>query len=138
MRPRVGWTVAIAVCLVRRIAGQSAFGGTFEVEELASQGYVVVGSDHAGFSDTKPFPDGYDFRPDTLGEPPPAATFKETVYGSLSHLEHDVFPTWLADAKFVLDRVEELDGTPGPSFRRLDLTRIGMFGWSFGGATSVQ
>src|SRR5581483_8409330 len=47
--------------------------------------------------------------------------------------------TWVADASYVLDKTAELDKTPGQIFfKRLDLNRIGMFDWSFGGATSIQ
>ena len=49
------------------------------------------------------------------------------------------FPFGLADAKFVLDQVEKLDAVPGGRFRgRLDLSRIGMLGFSYGGAMAVE
>jgi predicted dienelactone hydrolase len=54
-------------------------------------------------------------------------------------LNQDVFPTWTSDASYVLDQLEKLDKTPGQIlYKRLDMSRIGMLGWSFGGATAVQ
>ncbi len=129
---------AFPVLLYEPGGGNARFGGTFEAEQLASHGYVVVGSDHAGFSDTRRFPDGYEFHADTMTQPPPAATPQEAVRTIQEWLSRNVFPTWTADAKFVLDQLPHLNEAPGPLQHRLDLSRIGMFGWSFGGATSVE
>src|SRR5690606_39011641 len=41
--------------------GWSRFSATFQMEELASHGYVVMSVDHTGFSQTSKFPDGYVF-----------------------------------------------------------------------------
>lgn len=38
----------------------------------------------------------------------------------------------------MLDQIEALDKAPGPFRGRLDLDRIGMLGWSFGGATALE
>jgi dienelactone hydrolase len=119
--------------------GTARFIGTFEAEQLASQGYVIVSADHPGFSETILFPDGYHFKADMLLAPKETGMLRDDALKSWDWLEKDVFPTWTADASYVLDKVEELDRTPGQLFqKRLDLSRIGMMGWSFGGATSVQ
>jgi predicted dienelactone hydrolase len=69
----------------------------------------------------------------------PTGKLEDDALKSFAWLRKDVFPTWTADASFTLDRIEELNRTPGQRFyRRLDLSRIAMLGWSFGGATSVQ
>jgi dienelactone hydrolase len=119
--------------------GTQRFIGTFETEELASQGYVVVAADHPGFSDTVRFPDGTRFQPDQHLRPEEKGDFRDDVKKNWDWLNDEVFPTWTADAAFTLDKIEELNKTAGQVFfRRLDLARIGMFGWSFGGATSVE
>jgi len=119
--------------------GTARFIGTFVTEQLASAGYVVVSADHAGFSDTVLYPDGYRFQADTFLMPKPAGTLRDDALKSWDWLEKDVFPTWISDVKYVLNKIEELDQTPGQLYyKRLDLSRIGMFGWSFGGATAVQ
>jgi predicted dienelactone hydrolase len=119
--------------------GMARFTATFVTEQLASHGYVVVSCDHAGFGPAVLFPDGFQFKADTLLAPEPTGKLEDDALKSFAWLRKDVFPTWTADASFTLDRIEELNRTPGQRFyRRLDLSRIAMLGWSFGGATSVQ
>ena len=50
-----------------------------------------------------------------------------------------MFPLWVGDAIYTLDNIERLNAEDKGRFAgRLDLDRIGAFGWSFGGATSIQ
>lgn len=128
------------VLLYNHGGGWSRFTATFQVEQLVSLGYVVVGVDHLGFNQSKSLANGYAFKGDTLGFPAtgPRPT-REAVAASLSHLEQVLFPMWVADAQFALDQVERLDrDATSPLRGRLDLARIGAFGWSFGGATAVD
>jgi predicted dienelactone hydrolase len=119
--------------------GTQRFIGTFETEELASHGYVVVSTDHPGFSETVLFPDGVPFKADQHLAPAETGDFREDVKKSWDWLNGEVFPTWIADATYTLDKIEDLNKTSGQIFyHQLDLSRIGMFGWSFGGATSVE
>jgi dienelactone hydrolase len=119
--------------------GEARFCGTFLAEQLASRGYVVFSADHPGFSETVQFPDGRRFAADSLLMPPPRGGIREVTMAVYEWLDKDVFPTWTADAAFTLDKIADLDAEPGQPFRgRLDLTRIGMVGWSFGGATAAQ
>ncbi|MGA2099226.1 MAG: hypothetical protein ABSH39_23315 [Candidatus Acidiferrum sp.] len=119
--------------------GTQRFVGTFENEQLASRGYVVVAADHPGFSETVQFPDGTRFAPDQHVRPEPKGDFRADVDKNWAWLNDEVFPTWTADASYTLDKIEELNKTAGQLFyHQLDLSKIGMFGWSFGGATSVE
>jgi predicted dienelactone hydrolase len=120
--------------------GAPRFMGTFEAEQLASHGYVVVAADHAGFSPTETFPDGYRFKADQHLPPPLTSDLTQDYVNKVdAWLGNEVFPTWIADASYTLDKIEEMERTPGQLFyNRLDLQRIGMMGWSFGGATSIQ
>ncbi|MFD8542487.1 alpha/beta hydrolase family protein [Streptomyces sp. NPDC059649] len=102
---------------------------TVMVQELASQGYVVVTVDHTYDAFTE-FPDGRVLAPD---EDP----------------QHSMGPAdFAADIRFVLDCVEDLaagrnpdaDGWPLPKglTGALDPRRIGMFGWSKGGTATAR
>jgi predicted dienelactone hydrolase len=114
--------------------GTARFTATFLAEQLASRGYVIVSADHPGFSETVLFPDGHPFQADTRLAPKETGRFRDDVLKNWDWLNQDVFPTWTADASYTLDKVAELDRMPGQLFyKRLDLSRIGMVGWSFGG-----
>lgn len=117
--------------------GWTRFTSTFTTEELASHGYVVVSVGHNGFNRTQFLPDGASVAPDTLTFPEPTGDILADALGSWDYLDDHHFPEWVADARFVLDRLETLNGS-GPFAEQLDLDRIGMYGWSFGGATSIE
>ena len=128
------------VLLYNHGGGWSRFTATFEFEELASRGYVIVSVDHLGFDQSTSMSDGYTFKGDTLGFPVPTnVDLRQDALASWDYLEQVLFPMWIADALFALDRVELLDRDgASPLKGRLDLGRIGAFGWSFGGAAAVD
>jgi predicted dienelactone hydrolase len=96
---------------------------TGKAEDLASWGYVVVGLDHR---DTflSVLPDG------TLlhGQ----SKFTNTLNGV------PLIEDRLRDEQFVLDELQSLNANDPRLGGRLDLDKIGAFGWSLGGATAAQ
>jgi len=100
---------------------------TFQIEQLVSHGYIVVGIDHTYSSTVSVFPDGR------------VAPLMTLDIQSIADLDN-ANKQWVEDAKFVLDQVEQLAvNDPDQRFTdRIDMERVGMFGHSFGGATSVQ
>jgi predicted dienelactone hydrolase len=102
-------------------------------EDLASHGYVVVGFDAPYRSWVVVYPDGRviprsnENHLDLVGGPQADALAERLALG------------WAADCRFVLDRLEQLNkaDSNGPLQGRLDLQRVGMFGHSLGGATSL-
>ncbi|MEU1377867.1 hypothetical protein ABZ442_30080 [Streptomyces triculaminicus] len=109
--------------------------GTVLAEELAGRGHLVVAVDHTHEAVAVEFPDG---RVATVQDATEKATLRALV---------DVR---VADVRFVLDRLEVLNRGDDPGGDRraqplppglagcADLSRIGMFGHSIGGATAAQ
>jgi predicted dienelactone hydrolase len=101
---------------------------TIQAEHLASHGYVVVGIDHPYDASFAIFPDGHVICSQLL-------TAKADQPGKPS-LRKDGIDVRVADVRLVLDRLPsvvsgtQLDG-------RLDFTKVGVFGHSFGGATAL-
>ncbi len=98
--------------------------------ELASQGYVVVALWHPYSTAYTPYPDGRLVAVNEAGTP---------GFGESPAAEMDrVGAVWVADMRFVLDQLPQLNANDELLAGRLDMERIGAFGHSFGGATSVQ
>ncbi|WP_433922574.1 alpha/beta hydrolase family protein [Paenibacillus taichungensis] len=105
---------------------------TFQVEQLVSQGYIVVGINHTYSSLVSVFPDGRVAQFESEGK----EGFDQLQFNYMDKLNE----TWVKDAQFVLDQVEKLSANDanGRFNGHMDLDNIGMFGHSFGGATTVQ
>ncbi len=105
---------------------------TFQVEQLASHGYIVVGIEHAYSSVASVFPNQHVVKFDSEGK----IGYEQMKYSFMDKRNK----VWVEDAKFVLDQIEALsENDPGGMFTgRIDLEHVGMFGHSFGGATTVQ
>ncbi|WP_089607371.1 alpha/beta hydrolase family protein [Bacillus cereus] len=98
---------------------------TFQVEELASQGYIVLSIDHTFDAAATVFPGG------------------RTAYVQPINLTDEGdshIKLWEEDVSFVLNQIEKLNENDETGFftGRLDTSRIGMFGHSYGGATAAQ
>ncbi|MGW6567470.1 alpha/beta hydrolase family protein [Streptomyces sp. NPDC054975] len=107
--------------------GEARTMGTSLAEELASHGWIVVTVDHPGDASQVEFPSARptrpQVRPTVLLGPPDAEQFRTMI------------DTRLADLRFVLDRLEALEGPLG---RALDLGRVGIYGHSAGGTAAAQ
>ena len=114
------------------------WSATFVTEWLASHGYVVFSVEHFGFSQTVKYPDGSPFAADTLSLPKETGDGKRDALASWAFLDDPVFKIWEADARFALDQIEGLNRDSGRFHGRLDVAKIGAFGWSMGGALAVQ
>ncbi len=102
-------------------------------EDLASHGYVVVGFDSAYRTSLVVFPDGRVI-PEAPQNNPELASEKE-----LPTIGERLTEAAVADTKFLLDQLEQLNRSNGSPFAgRLDLARVGVFGHSLGGSTALQ
>jgi pimeloyl-ACP methyl ester carboxylesterase len=103
-------------------------------EDLASYGYVVVGIDAPYRTTVVVFPDGRVIQRTPDNNP-------ELVSGQdLIRRAGKLLTAWTADIGFVLDQLERLNAAdPSGKFTgRFDLSRVGVFGHSFGGAQAAQ
>jgi Platelet-activating factor acetylhydrolase, isoform II len=116
--------------------GNNRDSGSVLVEELVSRGYIVVTIDHTHEASQVEFPGG---RVEVSALPPPPYA-PEVVAKAVT--------VRVADTRFVLDKLAALNAghNPDAEHRRLprglrgamDLSRIGMFGHSLGGATAAE
>lgn len=115
------------------------------VEELVSQGFVVVTIDHPYDGEAVEFPDGTIALAQPLRQPKPA------LPNPLAHWDASVEPRLtvrVADVRFVLDALATLNVRRNPDAEHrpllahlagaVDLSRIGMFGHSLGAATTIE
>jgi predicted dienelactone hydrolase len=129
-----GWPVLI----YNHGGAWTRWSATFAAEWLASHGYTVFSVEHFGFNQTIKYPDGSRFVADTLSFPKETGDGKKDALASWAYLDDPVFKIWAADARFALDQIERLARESGPFQGRLDLGRIGAYGWSFGGALAIE
>jgi len=109
---------------------------TYQVEELASHGYIVIAPDHTFGAVASVFPDGtvaYN-NPQALptGTDIPDEDFQNTA---------DVLgQQWAGDLSFILDYLGNFEDNIGSGItsNRLDFDRIGAFGHSTGGGAVIQ
>ncbi|WP_260255661.1 esterase [Streptomyces sp. 840.1] len=100
------------------------------VDDLASHGYAVVTIDHTYEATEVEFPDGRLATMRIFDGAPPSDP------DAISALLRKVMAVRVADTRFVLDRLPELNRTRFGDV--LDLRRTGMFGHSAGGFTAAQ
>jgi predicted dienelactone hydrolase len=109
---------------------------TFQVEELASHGYVVAAPDHTYGAVATIFPDGeiafinHQALPSGMGLP-------EDEFLKAAYLLGD---QWAGDLSFILNNLE--NPQPGSKMEilagRLDFDRVGALGHSTGGGAAIQ
>jgi Platelet-activating factor acetylhydrolase, isoform II len=122
------------VVIMRAGGGALSADYTTVAEDLASYGYVVAGIDAPYRTSIVVLPDGRVITHPPQNDPdnwPPAQA---------DSLINRLLPMWIDDIEFVLSQLERLN-TANPSGRftgRLDMTRLAIFGHSFGGAQVLQ
>jgi predicted dienelactone hydrolase len=111
---------ALPVILFSHGLGGSREGYAYLGRHWASYGYVCVHIQHMGSDESV-----------WKGQAQPMESMKKAVADPQNALNRPL------DVHFVLDRLEKLQGEEGPLKGRMDLTRVGMAGHSFGAYTTM-
>lgn len=110
---------------------------TFQTEELASHGFVVVGIDHPYSSRVTAFPDGRIAHAVLV----PFLVFSSNaaLLTSIRYIERQL-SVRVEDVEFTVRELRRFDqhGSRDPFSGHLDLNRLGIVGYSFGGAVAAQ
>lgn len=99
-----------------QLANQAMF-----VQNAASAGFIVIGIQHTYYTPITLFSDG-------------------TVAGFSGGSEtiSTTQEVWTADQRFVLDKIEDLNNSDDFFKSRIDIEKMGSFGYSFGGSTAAE
>ncbi len=108
---------------------------TVTLEDLASRGYSVAAIWHTYSCDLTLFPDGRVIPASQAGSDPDGYTTDES---EITRVRNRVGDVWIADARFVLTYLSGAEVAQAPFAAGLDLSRVGMFGHSFGGTVALE
>lgn len=119
---------------------------TFQVEELVSHGYIVVGIDQPGAAASVVFPDGHQIAGLSVTN-----VMQPLIHQSLSPAEiapllngqampEGIIPYFAQDVSFSLDQLASINTVDpqGILTGKLDLQRVGAFGMSLGGMVGAE
>ena len=141
--PVMPFTEPFPVLLYSHGANSPIFTGTAQTEFLASHGYFVISVGHTDDGAMTRFSDGTRYQPDEHPEMPDEPDVmnrsQEETYNWQKENLQDMYDWHVRDLSFALDQLEVLNRSSGSLFyARVDMNRVGAFGWSRGGATSLQ
>jgi predicted dienelactone hydrolase len=110
---------------------------TFQAEELASHGFVVVAMDHPYGTNFTVFPDGRVVRTKLLQWLDPSS---DNALDESFRTIREQLRVRASDVLFIVDELKKMNehDPSGLLTGRLDTSRIGIFGHSFGGAVAAQ
>jgi predicted dienelactone hydrolase len=118
---------------------------TFQIEELVSQGFIVVGLDQPGIAPAVRFPDGRQIpgwsrdqiQPLIMQSVEPQSKVP-TIFGKA--LPDGIIPYFAQDASFTLDQLTQINkNDPNHILTgKLDLEHVGTFGISLGGMDAAE
>jgi len=103
------------------------------IEDIASHGYVVLGITSTYSAPVVRFPDG------RVAHHLAAASFPRGPSQAIQSAGNRMVKVWAADVRFAVDRLAQMNSDTNSRFHgHLDLSRVGVFGQSFGGAAAAE
>ena len=132
VRPHGRSETLIATGMFPIVVFSPGYDGVYQIytsfiEDLVSHGFVVVSINHPYVSGITVFPDGR-----TVGlASVPTDPVDQAAFFNMS------LRTIVGDAKFVLNTIAEMNETDPDFLGHFDLSRVGMYGHSFGGANTA-
>ena len=123
------------VILVKSGIGASTSDYTTFAEELASNGYIVIGSESPYSTSVIVYSDGRVVNDNSKGNPGNAAPSVDRD----RRLDRLV-SLWTDDLKFITNKLEQINTTDSSNllYHRMNLKQIGVFGHALGGATAFR
>lgn len=123
------------VILLKSGIGSPSVYFTTVAEELASHGYIVIGSDSPYSTDVVVFSGNRVVIDNAKGNPSNAAASVDRD----RRLDRLV-TIWTDDLRFILDKLQQINTTDSKTifYNRLNLKQVGVFGASLGGATAFR
>lgn len=119
--------------------GQPPLFYTATLEELASHGFIVVSVSHPYSNGITVFPDGRVVRQNEAGSHAEVSiNGPDESQEPTAASQDDVGAVWVKDVRFVLDELARLNRDDALLAGRLNLSSVGIFGHSFGGATAAR
>jgi dienelactone hydrolase len=104
---------------------------TVLAEGLASNGFIVVATNHPPDSLIAVYPDGHEVKSAPYW---PVDADRRTQGIAIGKFADDVL---VADVRFVLDQLEQMNGHDAFWRRHMDLSKVGIVGHSMGGTTAA-
>ena len=118
---------------------------TFQVEELVSHGYIVVGIDQPGAAASVVFPDGHHITGLSKTQMDPLtqqsiSVAKKTPLLNGQEFKEGIIPYFAQDVSFTLNHLATINNIDPNNILtgKLDQNRTGIFGVSFGGIIAAE